>query len=380
MARKKAEPGKMVRTSVPGIYRRNNAYVVRVYNPETKGRDDYTALSFEQAKELKADAEKAKRLRRRTGKAAVTVREWMGPDGRWLELFPRAKESTMAHHRERVRQYAKDFGDRLLPGCDLLEAREWAGEYPHRVREVRASLNDAKRVGLIHENPFADLERGRPRPKRRITVLTDEEVDRLAATAGRVWGEWGEQVLAPMIQVAAGTGARPGELFAIQASDLDLAEGEVHLWRQFSPRAHGYTTLKSGLDRRAVMLPRAVTALERMEIPEKGVIWRTVRDKPFTFRALYHHWPAVRAAFCDSLPPGHHLNQRRRGEIPGEELDFYELRHGYGTALARMGATPFEIAQAMGHQDGGKIAMDTYIHLAEADAVSNLKDRIRRAA
>lgn len=44
------------------------------------------------------------------------------------------------------------------------------------------------------------------------------------------------------------------------------------------------------------------------------------------------------------------------------------LRHYYGTLLARMGLAPYEIAAMMGHKDGGKLAMDLYIHVTERDA------------
>jgi hypothetical protein len=36
--------------------------------------------------------------------------------------------------------------------------------------------------------------------------------------------------------------------------------------------------------------------------------------------------------------------------------------------LARMGLAPYEIAAMMGHKDGGKLAMERYIHVTERDA------------
>jgi integrase len=44
------------------------------------------------------------------------------------------------------------------------------------------------------------------------------------------------------------------------------------------------------------------------------------------------------------------------------------LRHYYGTALARKGLAPYEIAAMMGHRAGGKLAMERYIHVTERDA------------
>jgi integrase len=48
------------------------------------------------------------------------------------------------------------------------------------------------------------------------------------------------------------------------------------------------------------------------------------------------------------------------------------LRHYYGTLLARKGIAPYEIAAMMGHKDGGKLAMDRYIHVTERDARENV--------
>jgi len=63
-----------------------------------------------------------------------------------------------------------------------------------------------------------------------------------------------------------------------------------------------------------------------------------------------HYWPPVaRACGRPDLTP-------------------HGLRHYYGTLLARMGLAPYEIAAMMGHKDGGKLAMDRYIHVTERDA------------
>nr|MDQ4040287.1 hypothetical protein [Actinomycetota bacterium] len=61
------------------------------------------------------------------------------------------------------------------------------------------------------------------------------------------------------------------------------------------------------------------------------------------------------------------------------ELTPHSLRHYFGTYLARLGPAkgigPIEIAKAMGHEDGGALAMRRYIHLGELDA----RDRLARA-
>jgi hypothetical protein len=76
----------------------------------------------------------------------------------------------------------------------------------------------------------------------------------------------------------------------------------------------------------------------------------------------------VRRAFARKLPEDHWLSHRIReqGQQKGQ-LDFYELRPFFGTAFAHppagvRPASPYEIAQQMGHKDGGALATRVYIH------------------
>lgn len=56
------------------------------------------------------------------------------------------------------------------------------------------------------------------------------------------------------------------------------------------------------------------------------------------------------------------------GVLGRPDLTPHGLGHYYGTLFARMGLAPYEIASMMGHKDGGKLAMDRYIHVTERDA------------
>lgn len=389
MARSKPEPGRMVKTSVPGIYKRTSTkgettYIVRVFNPRkgpNGGRDDYRATSFEAAKQIKRDKEG---IRRRNTGLIYTVREWMGDpsrgvDGRWLELFPRPKESTTLHNRERVAEFVRRHGDLTLDRVTAEQALEFHQAYAARTMVVRAAFNDAVKARQIEENPFAAVEVKKGRGRRDIVVLTDKELAKLLATAERVHGDFGREVFAPMLAVAAGTGCRPGENFALRAEDIDLENQSVHIWRQWNSRLRKFTTLKgTRLDRHVEMLPVAVRALERMEMPGSGTIWRTVRDKPFKARELTYYWPAVRDSFVAGLPDSHHLQRRLRKEVQGGKFDPYELRHMFGTALARANCSIFEIEDQMGHH--GSETVRTYVHLANEDVRVSVREKLRRAA
>jgi integrase len=57
---------------------------------------------------------------------------------------------------------------------------------------------------------------------------------------------------------------------------------------------------------------------------------------------------------------------RKLGGHPA--LDFYELRHAAATMLLERGATPWDVAQQLGHLDGGQLVMDLYGHPSDAGA------------
>jgi integrase len=379
VARKKADPGKMVKTSVPGIYKRNGAYIVRVYDPETKKRHNYPAPTFDKAKDIKRNAESGKRLKKRTGQAAMTVRQWAGDkdiEGQWLKLFPRPAESTMLHNRERVKQFVHDFGDRLLSGVSPVEAAEWAIDNPYRVIVVKAMFNDAIKLQLIEESPFSHVE-GPSKQSRDIIVLTDEELLLLMASASRKLHEYGQKVFQWMILFAAWTGMRPGELFMLDGDNIDFEQGIVQVKTQWNSKLAKETDTKSHRPREVVLLPQAERAAKHLPLEPGYPAFPAIRGQRMTGRVLGDYWRQVRGAFVDQLPERHDL---RRREALGDFMDFYELRHRFGTELAHLGCSQYEIADQMGHSDNGATALKHYIKTDKRRLADNVRERVRRAA
>jgi hypothetical protein len=64
----------------------------------------------------------------------------------------------------------------------------------------------------------------------------------------------------------------------------------------------------------------------------------------------------------------HEIAVRTAPVLAGERLAGGVYSAYYGTLLARKGLAPYEIAAMMGHKDGGKLAMERYIHVTERDA------------
>ena len=203
-------------------------------------------------------------------------------------------------------KFTTDFAGRQLDSITRLEARAWALANRSRVESVRAMFSDAHRDGLVADNPFSNLRLREPDGRKHLVVPTDEELGELAQAAVKLQGECGRLVLAPFILFAAHTGLRPGELYALRWHDINLTGNTVAVGWQWSQ-------------------------------PER----RLVRPKYDSTRVVFLP-PAARDAL-DAVA-------RVRAEV------FSAPRGG------RLSGT------VMGHKDGGKLAMDRYIHVTERDA------------
>jgi integrase len=197
-------------------------------------------------------------------------------------------------------------------------------------------------------------------------------------------------LFAAMIKTAAWTGLRPGELFLLslepgdQLNFADLDAGVVHVDWQLSSKTGKVGRPKKESQREVILLPGAEDALRSIKSWTTGLpVFLTKRGKPFNQRTHFYYWDGVRAAFVASLPAGHHLRQRQLED--GANLDFYELRHFFGTKLAHPpagipSASPYEIAAMMGHRDGGQLAMERYVHVRAKEAGDSIRKAWRRAS
>lgn len=250
-------------------------------------------------------------------------------------------------------------------------------------------MNDACAKQLIERNPVrADQHHGAPGPQEHL-VLTDDELDRLVGITRAVHSSYGP-IFAAMIQTAAWSGLRPGELFllSLEPGDrlnfADFDNGVIHVNWQLGSKTNRVTRPKKESQREVVLLPGAEDALRSAEQwQQEGMpLFLTKRGKPFNQRTHFYYWDPVRAAFVASLPTGHALKQRQVLEDDAN-LDFYELRHFFGGKLAQppagvTPAKPHEIAAMMGHKDGGQLAIERYVQPHATPALDSIRRAWRR--
>lgn len=369
-----------------GVYWLNGRYKVRWWEPDGNGggaRKQETlpaGTTLKQAKEFKADKEKRKRRRGRNPDATCDAFVKL-----WTEEYARPSESTNIQNAERVSKFGQDFKGRLMRDIDRAEARLWHNRNPSRFKAVRAMFNDALRDGYVDENPFMgirgrDVERGR----HDIVVLTEPEINRLMEIARDLLGDYGT-VVAGLIGAAAWTGARPGELFALEWPDIDFTNRTLYLTEAISRVTNEPGSPKWNSKRKMALLPQAEEVFRSLpRHPFSQVVFWAQRTDHFSARSFHYYWSRVRAVFWAELPAARkaHTQEeavRDRKIEPG--FDFYELRHFFGSYLANvLHATPQEIAKQMGHKDGGRLAMRLYIHTEEDDANASILERAGRVA
>jgi integrase len=331
------------------IVKRGSTYGVSVYDSRLK-RKRWVG-TFPTRREAK-EAERRASGRRPTS-SSLTCDEFAE---RWQEDYARPAPATRRTYRYALTRFSMDFAGVRLSDLDRPSVRPWAMSQPQsNVRAVRAMLNDAINDGLHPgPNPFANLRREQPRGRKDLTALVETELHELAAAAVAVHGDYGLTFRA-MILFAAHVGLRPGELFALERSDVRLDEVVI---RQNLDGTGQLKLPKNGKPRVVILPPPAREAL--LDVPARlDVPWLFVAKtgRRLSKSSLYYYWNPVRAAFGR----------------PG--MDFYELRHFCATHLLELGVSHADVAVQLGHTDDGALVMSTYGHPSEELA----RERLKRA-
>ena len=193
-----------------------------------------------------------------------------------------------------------------------------------------------------------------PRGRKDLVALTEAELTELGDCAMRAHGSFGPAFRA-MILFAAYVGLRPGELYALERSDVRSDEVVI---RQSLDGTGQIKRPKNGKERVVILPPPARAALGDLtawvDVPW---LFTTPRGRRFSKGTHLYYWRPVRTLF--GRP----------------QMDFYEFRHFCATHLLELGVAHADVAVQLGHTDGGALVMSTYGHPTEQGA----RDRLKRA-
>lgn len=238
------------------------------------------------------------------------------------------------------------------------------GRKPSTVRNaffvLKMVLDFAIKDGRIRVNPCAGVELPASRSPEML-FLTATEVRGLAQTVdqqvARKWRSPESEIPAYglLVEFAAFTGLRAGEIAALRTANLDLRAATLFVAR--SPSLvrgrwiEGEPKTKAG--RRSVFINQALCDRLREHLGDRLLdreryVFPGRDNGPLNYGSFYSLYfrPAVIAA----LPA--HLHSLR----------FHDLRHTYASLLVEQGAHPKEMAELLGHASV-QITLDRYSHV-----------------
>lgn len=272
---------------------------------------------------------------------------------RYLDDYREAnKDSSYATARSALTTFKHDHGHRPLDDetWEQVDCDGWAREHRSAVPPVVTAMNRAveRRDIALSFNPFKGMsKKGKGRKDK--TPLSAADVDKLAAIARRLSG-WFGPTMEGLIRFAATTGMRPGELFALEWSDIDFERKRIKVSRRVYK---GSVRLpKNGRIREIALTPEARDAL--LLVPRQGErVFNARRGGMLSQSGLSREW----------TPVANNFGERADKNGVMATVDFYEMRHRCAYWLyVEKGLHERIVAEQLGHTDGGKLIRDLYGH------------------
>src|SRR6266511_651906 len=250
------------------------------------------------------------------------------------------------------------------------------GLKPRTVGHVHRALHrmpkQAARWRLTAVYPASDLELPSVIDEPMVTLPYQQARTLLEAARPRRW-------LYVLILLGVATGARLGELLALQWADVDLDKGTVRIGRsrRIVNRRMQVKGPKTEAGYRTVVVG-ATTIAELKRLRAEQVRHRLALSRRYySAEALVICKPDGRPYRPDSASTMFRVFVDRLG-LP-KQVHLHTLRHSAASFLAAARVPASDIAVQLGHADGGALALKVYVHpLAEglARAGAHLDDVI----
>lgn len=224
----------------------------------------------------------------------------------------------------------------------------------HALRVVRQAFRHARLLSVVTDDPTRGVKAPRPPAKERVTWTT-EEVARVSAALhdAPMW--------AAVYRLALTTGIRPGEMLALQWSDINLTAGELTVRRTMTKAIGGGQRVgerTKGGKPRTIMLPAAtvasLTAWRKVQVAERlaSSVWDP-RDFVLTNR---------RGTYL-TLTQWHRYHDELIARAGVPDIRLHDMRHTYATLAFERNIHPKIVQEVLGHRSI-KITMDTYSHVS----------------
>lgn len=332
--------------------------------------------AFEKLETLRND-------RRRVGKSILNRESLAAFLESWLENHVEILRAgkTVREYRGVVRRHIQpQLGDTSLVKIDSERIFQWQAQLAHAgrsanvrrraLRVLQIAMNHAIKLRKMVVNPCAAVE-APMHCRKQVTPLEPNQCFRLFENCQ-------QHRLGDLIIVAALTGLRKGELFALHWSDVDLDGGVINIRHTLEELPSGIRLKKpkSTSGRRVVaMTADAVRAFRHRK--EKAVAEGLAQENcPIVFPN--RHGGYLRSSNFDRSV---WKPLRTRSDLP-ESFVFHDLRHTTASLLLAAGVDLKVIQHQLGHSDYS-ITANTYSHLlpnARSTAASKLGQFLRRSS
>jgi integrase len=243
-----------------------------------------------------------------------------------------------------------EFGEDRLDEIERVVAQEWARSNTRCVDQARAFVNWLRDQGYCTTNPFERPGISKGPGRKHDKPLTEDDL-RALDEACAVLGAYAKPMRG-WLHFQAYVGCRPAEGLGVErALDIDLKAGEVHI-RQQKYRDGSLSTPKNGRER-TIILPDP--AREKLALIPTRLVYPWLFHNKRGDELLYPPLLGVLALHPRRVGAG------RRPALAGADsqpkgVDPYHLRHFCGSHLADLGCTAQDIAEQLGHTDGGALA------------------------
>lgn len=337
-------------------------WVVKIYlgtTPEGRKLDRHVGTYDRKSLAIQAEAAAIKQYTGTHGQE--TVAEFAA---RWLTDYARPRAATNRTHGQAIRRFVAAHGKRQPQTITRKEARAWALAHPASHAALRAMWSDMENEEIVTANPWSNLRLPQSKGRADTAPPTDGEIARLMYHARQLKGDVHGERYAAMIEFAAYTGVRRGELCVLEWADIDFASSRVRVSKTLSDDREVLPP-KNGKPRTIVLSPQAAAALRRLPRPldATALIFTTPNGKRFSKSTWHYHWNPVRIA------------------AGKPNMDWHELRHWCATHLVTdLGLSFPDAAEQLGHTDGGALLARLYFHADKERALNNIARAFEREA
>ena len=319
------------------------------------------------------------------GHASLTVDEWAE---QYISSLSGVEGKTTDHYRLYMTiSISPTLGALPLAAVTPQRIAAWingqAEKYAAKTIKNRhgflsAMFQAAVDEGIIERNPCAKsrLPEGE---QREIVFLNLHEYQAIAARLPP------EQRL--LVQLAAATGMRWGEVSAVKPGDFDWHRGTVRVARAFkTSQARGMYVgaPKTRMSRRTISLPADIVPVLREHARTAGEWMFTARSgEPYQYKHFHRrYWkPALRLAnglpAFDTVPrPGSWWDQPPAEDPVGKWPGLHSLRHSHASWLIADGIDMVTVQRRLGHESINT-TVAIYTHL-QPDMLRRPADAINR--